>query len=512
MRTRNSIQNTITNIGCNISIIFIGLISQAIFIRILGAEYLGINGLFTNILSILNIAELGIGNAIIYNLYKPVATNDIEKIKSLVDFYRKAYNLIAIIIVIVGLAIMPFLPFFVGEISINLNLTIIYFLFLIQTVSSYILTFRTSILIATQKNYIVKINNLFFRLTTNIFQLILLFFTKNYYLYLVVAIATQLFFNWLINKKALKLYSYLNDKHSKKLSAKIEKNIFSKVKALFFHKIGGFLVNSTDNIIISKFINVYTVGLYSNYYLVINATTVLVNQMISGISASVGNLLATESREKTFNIFKKVKFLNYWISTFGCICLLCLVQPFICIWVGEEYLLSTGVIITLTLNFYQTLMRNCFSVFKDAAGVWEQDKYVPILESILNIVFSIILLHFFGLAGVFMGTIISSLALWCFSYPKFIYKGLFQKKYKDYIFEILFELIVFIFISFVAYTSCRSIHITNTIVQLLINLIICITIPNLILFIIYRKNENFIYYKKLLIQLTNKITRKKVSR
>ncbi len=505
MRVKNAIKNTITNIICNLLIMVVGLVSQVIFIRILGAEYLGVNGLFTNILSILSIVELGIGNAIIYNLYKPLAKDDAETVKSLIYFYKKAYSIIAIIVLILGMCILPFLDFFIGKTTVTLNLRCIYILFLLQTVSSYILSYRTSIFNASQRNYVVKINNLFYRITVNFLQLIILYITKNYYLYLTIAIVTQLLFNFLINKKALIQYPYLREKNVNGLSKEIENDIFVKIKALFFHKIGGFFVNCTDNIIISKFFNVLTVGLYSNYYLIINSTTTLFNQIISGASASIGNLLVTESKEKSFDVFKKIRFLNFWLAVFSSSCILCLIQNFITIWIGEKYLLNIYVVIILVVNFYQQLMRNTYNSFKDAAGIWVEDKFIPIIESILNIIFSIICLKIFGLAGVFLGTIVSGFALWFYSYPIFVYKKLFERSYYQYIIETIAYFILFLIIDGLTFLTINIFDIfVNTYIKLLFRISICIILPNLLLIIIFYKNSNFIYYKNLIKQFFRK--------
>lgn len=498
MRTSKSFKNSIINMFCNLCIMLIGLISQAFFIRILGAEYLGINGLFNNILSILGIVELGMGSAIIYNLYKPIANNDIETVKSLLNFYKKAYYLIGLFIFSIGICILPFISFFVGKITINLNIKFIFILFLFHSVSTYILSYRSSIFIACQENYIVKINNLLYRLTLAVLQILVLFVTKNYYLYLMLAILIQLMFNYLIYKKAELQFNYLKDKHVKPLDKEIELSIFTKIRALFFHKVGGFIINGTDNIIISKFINVVTVGFYSNYQIIISAVNTLFGQVISSCSASVGNLLVTENERKIFCVFKRIRFLSFWIAVFSGSCIFCLIQPFIHLWVGLKYTLPISVVFVLVLNFYQSIMRGCYSVFKDAAGIWEEDKIVPLIESCVNIVFSIILVKQFGLIGVFIGTLISSLIIWLYSYPKFVYKRLFYGKYCDYIKENLGYFLIFLFIVLLMHIICVFITIDNLIIQLLVKLLICLIIPNIIVLIIFFKNDNLTYYKKLI--------------
>ena len=274
MRTKNSIKNIIVALILNLMSIIIGLISQKVFISSLGTEYLGINGLFTNIISMLGIVELGLGSAIIYNLYKPVADNNKEQIKSLMHFYKISYRIIAIIVMFIGLLIIPFLELIVKDANISENLIIIYLLFLTDIVCSYLLTYKRSILYAYQKNYIINIVHIGYLLCMNLFQILILIYTKNYYLFLIIKIAARIVENVILTKIANKLYPILLEKDVTLLDAKTKDDIFTKIKALLLHKIGGFVVLGSDNIIISAFLGIKTVGLYSNYSMIINAVTV----------------------------------------------------------------------------------------------------------------------------------------------------------------------------------------------------------------------------------------------
>lgn len=500
MRTTNSIKNTLVSFISNLLTIIIGLIAQAIFIKILGKEYLGINGLFSNIISMLGIVELGIGSAIIYHLYKPIADNNITKIRGLMNFYKKCYNIIAITILIIGLLITPFLRFFIQPISIDINIKLIYILFIIEIVFSYILSYKRTIINANQKNYLVNLIHIGYLIALNLIEIIVLIYTKNYYLYLILKIIMRVLENICITIVANKLYPYLKD-NNEKLDKTTKKDIFKKVKALFFHKIGSFIVLGTDNIIISKFIGIIEVGLYSNYYMIINAVEKLFGQLINALTPSVGNMLVTESQEKSFTIFKRIRFLNFWISTFSGVCLFIIIDSFITIWIGKEYLLSTLVLTVLILNYYQKSMRTSYSVFKEAAGIYYEDRFIPLIESVLNIIASLILLKYFGLAGVFMGTIISSLLLWCLSYPKYVYKKLFNRSYLNYTKETLGYLVLFLGIAYLTFKLSSLVVINNAFLLLLVNCIIALIIPNLILLILFGKTDDFKYYLQLLKRL-----------
>ena len=497
MRTKHSIKNIIGSMLSNILTIIIGLIAQAVFIKILGSEYLGLNGLFSNIITMLGIVELGVGNAIIYNLYKPIAENNISKIKSLMNFYKKSYRLIACIVAIIGIIIIPFLPFFIEEISIDINITLVYLLFLIDVVCSYLLSYKRSILYANQKNYIINIVHIIYTILLNTSQLLVLFFTKNYYYYLIMKIIMRILENFIISKIADKKYAFINEQ-SEKLDKETEKDIFTKVKALFFHKIGSFAVLGADNIIISKFLGLVTVGLYSNYYLIINAVQTVFGQIITSFTASVGNMLVTESKEKCYDVFKKIRFFNFWLATFASSSVLIIMDSFISIWIGDKYILPLLVLEVLVFNLYQKLMRNSYMSFKEAAGIYYEDRFVPLIEATLNIIVSIFCCKLFGLAGVFMGTVISGLALWCYSYPKYVYKKLFDRNYIEYAKETIGYIILFVLIASGTYYLSTIINFSNIYLEFISNVIISLIVPNILLFIIFFKTDNFKYYSNLL--------------
>lgn len=504
-RTSNSIKNSITSILSNIMAILVGFVSQALFIRILNAEYLGLNGLFTNILTMLSFFELGIGNAIVYYMYKPLAENDKTKIKMLMNFYKKSYRVIALIVFVMGMLILPFIKLMVNEVNINVNIYLIYFLFLISTVVSYLMVYKRNIIYANQKNYYINIIHCIYLVVLNLLQIVFLALTQNYYLYLIIKIICQIIENFVITILANKLYPFIVENENIKMDKVTEKNIFKKVKALIFHKIGFIIINGTDNIIISKYFNLVTVGLYSNYNLIINSVYTIFNQALTSITSSVGNLLVKKDSEKNYLIFKRVRFINFIFSCFSSTSVLVIMQPFISVWVGEEYLLERIVLFVLVFNLFQKLQRCCYMTFKDSAGIWEEDKFIPIVESVLNIVFSILLLRIFGLAGVFLGTITSGLTLWCYSYPKFVYKRLFNRSYLDYIKETIGYVLLFIIVAIITYGVSALFAVNNVLLQIIINIIVCCIVPNLILYILFRKTDNFAYFKSLVFDIINKM-------
>ncbi len=499
MRSKNSIKNVIIAFVMNIITILIGFISQKVFINTLGTEYLGLNGLFTNVISMLGIVELGLGSAIIYNLYKPIAENNKEQVKSLMAFYKTSYRLIAFIITIIGLLVIPLLPFIIGETSIKENINLIYILFLLDIVASYLLTYKRSILYANEKTYVVNIVHIVYLILLNGVQILILYITKNYILYLVIKILFRILENIVLTIIANRKYEYIKEKNVEKLDNNIKKDIFTKVRGLIYHKIGGFVVLGTDNIVISRFLGVTTVGLYSNYNLIIQALSNLFAQAFSSITASVGNLLIENDTNKSYKIYRNMLFFNSWIFAFASAGLLCIIDPFVKVWIGEQFILPFSVLLTLVVNFYMQGMRKTSNTFKEAAGIFYEDRHVPILESIINIIASVILVNIMGLAGVFIGTIMSTFVLFFYSYPKFVYKRLFKRNYIQYLKDYVPYVLTAIISVAITYMIINIINLQNSILQIIINLIIVIIIPNIIHLIVFFRTEEFQYYKNMII-------------
>lgn len=497
MRTENTIKNSIVAIITNGISIIIGMIAQAIFLKQLGAEYLGINGLFSNIISMLGIIELGLGSTIIYHLYKPIAEQDIERIKTLMGFYKKCYRIIAVIVAIIGIILLPFVHIFVGEISININIYLIFGLFLIDSVCSYLLTYKRSILYANQKTYIVNIVHIGYIVFMNLIQIIILMIFKNYILYLIIKIIFRILENIIISIIANKKYSYITEKNNQDIDKLTLEDIKIKIKGLLFHKISAYVVNSTSNIVISIFLGVATVGLYSNYNLIINALNTIINQVFSSIVASVGNLLTENQLEKNIKTYDRMLFINFWIAMFCAISYFCLIQPFITIWVGKEYLLGISVIATITILFFLQTMRKTLNCFKEAKGIFYEDRMVAIAEAIINIVVSVLMVNMIGLTGVLIGPIVGHIYILTYAYPKYTYVPIFKKDVKGYLLSNLKYLLIFLVLAIITYGVTMIFEFDNIILQLIYNAIICVIVPNVLLIMIFRKSDEFKYVKDL---------------
>lgn len=496
MRTINSIKNAIMSVISNLILIVFGFVTQKIFLQQLGVEILGINSLFTNIMSMMAIAELGFGVSILYNLYKPIAQDDKEQIKSLMSFYKKSYRCIAGIILALGLCILPFLNSIV-ETTVDINIYVVFMLFVGDTIASYLLSYKRSLLYAYQENYIVDLAHIIYIIVLNVLEIALLYTTKSFILILIIKIVCRLAENIEISIIVNKRFPFIKEKNVKKISKDVLNDIKIKIKSLLFHRIGGIVVLGSDSIVITKVLGITQMGIYSNYNTVLSAITNLLTQILNAITGSVGNLLVTESTDKTYSIYKKISFVNSLIYSFATIGIYTCIQTLIKVWVGEEYLITQLALIVICINFYFQGQRNTINVFKNAAGIFYEDRYIPLVEAIVNLVSSIILAKFFGLAGVFMGTIISVAVLFLYSYPKYVYKPLFKREKRQYIKEVGKYFLIMLATGAVISIIISNIQINNLFVQLIINVIVCTILFILINYIIFRKTEEFKYCKNM---------------
>lgn len=503
MRKKVVLKNTIYSLISYFVILVIGFITQRIFKDSLGQEYLGLHGLFTNIMTMLSIVELGFGTAIISNMYSPVANNDIPQIKSLLQFYKKTYRVLTFLILGIGMLILPFLQLIVGETSFEVSLVTVFLFYLADTVSSYFMTYKRSIIYAYQKSYYTSFIHAIAVVIMNLLQIYILISIGNYYFYLAIRIIFRLIENVAINMLADKKFPFIREKDVQSLEQSMKTDIVTKVKGLFFHKIGTFLVAGSDNIIITMLpgMGLFYAGLYSNYLMIINQLNVITKQLFSALTASVGNLLVVEVGEKRYSVFKTLLMLNCWLYTFISISFYFISFPFIEIWMEDRnFLFESDIVLLLSINLFLQGMRLVFSTFKDAAGVFYQDRFVPLLESMVNIVVSIICGLIWGIAGVFIGTISSNLVLYIFSFPKYVYGLILNQGYQKYFRDLLNCLVKFITAFLATYCTLNLLQVANVYLQLVLNTMVCLIIPNLIMLILSYQSKEYKYIEEMILK------------
>jgi len=484
--------------GLGFFAIIVSFIAQRIFIENLTLEYLGINGLFVNIISMLAIAELGLGSAIVYHLYRPIADKDTEKINSLMRFYKVGYRLIAAIVLVVGLCIMPFLPSIAGRHTVALGLYPIFLLFLADTIFSYLMSYKRSILYADQKNYIINIVRIGSLIVLNLLQIIILILTHNYFLYLIIKIVMTVIENLTLNYIIHKKYPVIQyGSKAGPVDDATKKDIYKKVRGLLYHKGGTFFVLGTDNVIISIFLGIKTVGLYSNYLLITMAINTMVSQISTAIVASIGNLLLEDDKPKHYKVYQNVYFANFVVSSIATIIFFVVTDSFIRLWIGDKFVLPFGVLAALSFSLYLGLVRSPMNSFKTAAGIFHEDRYMPIIESVINLVFSIVLLHFFGLAGVFMGTALSALFLHLYAYPKYTYGPLFARGRRGYYTEFAKYLLLATAVGIVTFVLSRLVTLESNFLELLSDGAIALVVPIMLFYLVFRKTSEYAYFTNL---------------
>lgn len=503
-RTNSAIKNIKFAIIGQIGGIIISFIARIFFLKYLSAEYLGVNSLFTNILTVLSFAELGFGTAITYSLYKPLAQKKSEEVKTLMDLFKKIYICVGLFILVVGIAMTPFLSFFIKE-QLNVgNLSLIFILFVINSSLSYFFSYKRTLIIADQNRYIATIIRYIFYILMNVVQILILLLFKNYIFYLIIQILFTFAENVFISLKADKMYPFLKEKNVKPLKKTTKKEILKNTRAMMMHKIGGIVVNAIDNIIISKYVGVIVVGLYSNYLLIKTGLETVLGQIFSSLSAGVGNLCVSSSKTKQYEIFKIIDFMTFVLFSITTTSFFIVSRPFITLWIGKDYVFPTITILLIAMNFYLTGMRKSVLTFREALGLFYKDRYKPFLEALINLVVSIVLASKFGINGVLMGTIASSILLTIEWEVYILYHYGFEMKvysyYKNY-FVYLFLTIFFVIISY--FISCY-ISDMNILVYLLLSVLVGIALPCMIIFIVYNKSYEFIYLKNIIIKKIKK--------
>ncbi|MBQ8196542.1 MAG: hypothetical protein IJZ73_00580 [Clostridia bacterium] len=508
-RVKNVKRNLIFNVLKFIAQLILQFALRTALIYKMGVDYVGLNGLFTNVFSFLNLAELGIGSAIVFSMYKPIAQGDIEKVKTLIAYYKKFYTIIACVIAVLGLIIMPFIRHLInGEVTVNVNLYILYAMYLVNTVIGYFSAHKRSLLYAYQRNDIEsKVKTICMFLMTAI-QIAVVFIFKNYYVYFAITLVFTFVENLLIHVWASKLFPELLGK-SQPLDTLTRKEITKNATALSMHKIGSVVVFSTDNIIISSLLGLTVLGVYSNYYLIITSLTSVFLLLSSALPGSIGNLIASTSKEYVYERFERVNFIFTLLTVFSTVCLLVLFQPFIKIWTpGEEMLLNYSTVILICISFFVTKMRMGVLAFIDGAGLFYQNRFIPLIEAGVNIVVSIVLGLHMGLDGVIIGTIVSSLVAPVWSAPHVLYKYYFKKSVWLYFKQYFMDVLITIAVAFLCHAVCSYIP-DGTIGNLILKFAVCIVVAILLIAIVYAPTRTF---KETYIWGKNMISRRKLDK
>lgn len=495
-RIQKAGKNIIFGYISNLVILLVNFIQRTVFIYVLGRTLSGVNGVYTDVLSVLSLTELGIGTALNYSLYKPVAEHDIEKIKSYMRFYKKAYLTIAGVIAVLGIGISPFLKYILknpGNLTVR-ELTLYYYLFLFNTVISYFVTYKYSLVNAEQKNYIQTNITTLTKLATATVQIAVLLLFRNFLFYLLAQSIVELLQKIFVTVYLSRLYPYLRDKDVKKLTAEETQVVATKTKALICHKIGDVARLQTDKIIISSFVNVDTAAVVDNYVYIITYVGNFVNIIFDSAISGFGNVVATESKERQYLLFKVYRFFACWLFGFGAVGFFHLLTPFIGgVWLRDAgWTLPQVTVTLLVMDFYLKGGRTVLLNFKIASGLFEQDRFLPLIQGAVNLVVSIALVIKIGVMGVYVGTLVSGI-LANLIRPGIIYRVCFEKKAGAYFKDSLKYIGVIVAVGAVI-TPIRHVVMGEVTMLTFALMVVLITmLYNLVFLAVFHRTEEFSY-------------------
>lgn len=498
-RLKNSALNFASGFLGRVLAILLNFAVRTIFIYCLNEAYLSVNGLYSNILTVLSLAELGFGSAMVYRMYAPVAVKDYQKAAALLQFYKKIYIIIGVVIFLLGLCVIPFMDYIIKDKPDISGLTLYYILFLINTSISYwFSSYKASVLYADQKEYIkTNVQNTMAILQSGL-QIVLLLLFRKYLLYLLIQLAGNIFLNLYVAHLVDKRYPEIQTYQGASLSTEERVQIRKDTEALVLSRFGHVALNGTDNIIISAVVGVLWVGRLSNYTLICDSVTSVLCQITAAITGSLGNFFATEDKHAGYALFKKVEFLNFWLYGFSFIALVTLLDPFVQIWAGERFVLGLPISIAIAINFFVAGYMNTLWVFRSTIGLFKQGKFRPILVAILNIILSIFLGKLWGVFGVLFATFLSRAAISLWYDPLILHRYGFEVSCKPF-FARYFRRVLLLTAILIVMLTIRYVVLSSatTVLRFAVMTMFTAIVPNAIFWLAYHRCEEYAYFRSI---------------
>lgn len=490
-RSKNLVQNLKWGVLYRLSGMLIPFVCKAAIIRIFGINYLGLNSLFTSIITTLNLAELGFSSAVVFFMYKEIAEENGEKICALLNYYKHVYRIIGTVVLTLGLALLPFLKYLIKkDIPADINIYVIYLLTLSATVLSYFLyAYKSSILTAFQRESILYKIRAAVLFAESLAQIAAIFVLKNYYAYMAVSVLAAAANNLLANRYVRTYYPQY-DPHGK-LSRDERRAIGEKIKGLIYYKIGGVIVSSADSIVISAFLGLTVSGIYGNYYYVITLLFGLLAVYYTSFRAGLGNSFVTETVEKNYQTFKELQFMQSWLIGFCTVCLFCLYQDFIAVYAGKANMLETGIMACMCLYFYTWKIQDVVHVFKEACGYWTKDRFRPLIGALVNLCLNVLTVRYIGLYGVVLSTVFAAVTIDLLWAPKAIFEEYFAKGRKVYYLLLLGCVVDLLCMGVPAYLLTSFVNTGSNVLNFFIKAAICFIVSNAVFVLKNHKKPEF---------------------
>ncbi|SHK11005.1 Membrane protein involved in the export of O-antigen and teichoic acid [Hathewaya proteolytica DSM 3090] len=503
-RTNYAKKNVVYNVLTYVFLMVLTFVSRKVLLSVLGDQIGGLESFLKEALNFLNLVESGVGTAILFALYKPFKDKNRSEIKSLVTLFSKIYKICGTVVLISSIILLPFLKFFMkqgAEVNGNLDTTymqICFMLFVIDTVITYYFSYKICLLNASQNLYIVTFWDFVCKSLKIFLQILVIYSFKSFVMYIGCQIITNILYLIIINKIINKKFQWF--KEEKIIEVKSKNSILRNIKALFLHKIGGFVVFSTDNLLVTYFFGLVKVALVQNYNLIISFCKNLMNKIFEAISPGIGNLLVEGDNKRSFLVFKRLFFFNFWMSSFVTMSLYNCIDSFIRLWIGKRYIMDSNIVIIILVNFYINTMRMTADKFKEGAGLYYEDRYAPIAEAFINLISSIILANKIGISGIFLGTLISNLSVVFWLKPKIVFNKVFNKSFfqylKYYLAYTMCAVVPFLLCSF----CFKLITFNSNLINLFFRIMISVIVINGSYIIMFYRKDEFKYYVNTLLK------------
>lgn len=505
-RTNNAVRNIIWGLVEKILLILLPFVTRTLMIKILGAQYLGLGSLFSSILTVLSITELGLGNAIVFSMYKPIAEGDKKTVCALLNTIRKIYRFVGLLVLTVGLILMPFIEHLIkGSPPEGINVYILYGVSLFNTVVSYFMySYMVTLFTAHQRNDLVSKRAVVINLFSYALQIIALVVFKNYYVFAcispVITIATNLANAYM----ARKIYPEYACEGT--ISPEMAAGIRKRVTGLLSFKIYGVIFSSVDTIVISAFLGLVVLAKYNNYYYIQNSLVSFLTVITASVTAGIGNKMVTNSIDDNYRDIKNFTFLNDWLVSWCAVCLLCLYQPFITLWLGEDMLLPKDTMLWLVLLFLLPRISNLTYTYREAAGLWWEDRFRPIISAIVNLSVNLILVRVIGLNGVIISTLVCTVFINIPWGSAILFKHYFKRSPMEFFGRVFYYFVITCIASGVTYWICECVG-GQGLLSFLMKMVICVIVPNVVFLICYHKMQEFQYAKTFAARMGNKVLR-----
>ena len=501
-RTFYAKKNVIFGIAGKLLVIALEFFSRAVFIRYLGEELLGINGVFTNVIQLLSLAELGLANVVNFSFYKPLAQNDFARISALIAFFKKVYNMIAAIVAIIGVSLMPVLKYLIKTNMDIPNLYGIYLIFLGETVFSYLFVYKASLMNAAQRGFVVAKYEMDITVLRTGMQMVAVALFRSIELYLIIRMLFNVGINWLVARRVDKEFPYVKQEGTE-LSRKEKNSILMVVRSGFVYKFSGVLLNATDNILLSAIVGTVVVGYLSNYLTIIMGISSIYTIIFANITAGIGNLVSTETQKRKLEVFNVLICVSGWMAITFSVCFLLLSREFITLWLGSGFVIDDASVLMKALMLYLSCLLQPIFGFREALGLYQKTKYMMLAAAVINVVLSIFMGMQWGMAGILGASIIAMLTTYLWYEPIVLYRDCFGVSAKGYFTGRLKEILA-LAIVIAGLGWLGSYWAVNTWAMWIVKSGVFFILVNLYCLLLYHRNSGF---KELLFRLKERVGR-----